>query len=388
MEDTDFASGLSLCLTRDGQGTPNQTLNWAQALNLTRGSDGAQFSVSRTGGTNNPGFQVVLTDSTSNILLNNTLSGGTIALGVNGTAGFSVGASGALAKSGTASAPGYSFASSTNDGIYLVAAGDVGIATAGVERIDIQSTGVTFNVVLLAAAGSATAPGLAFSGNTNSGLYSPGAGQLGFAASGASAGTISTAGAWSLPAATGAVTFTTAGAANQYADAINGNSASGQSFGLVISAGTTTADFAAKIRNQGATQDYFDVQGNGETFVVTPPAASSPPSGTFQIGYMECPLNSQSTSYTLAMSDRGKMVQLTGGTTLTIPANAVTALPVGTTVVVNNLTGASITIALSSDTLQWQPSFTSGNRTLAYGGIATLYKRASTTWVIWGFNIS
>ena len=82
------------------------------------------------------------------------------------------------------------------------------------------------------------------------------------------------------------------------------------------------------------------------------------------------------------------MVEFTAGSTLTIPANGTVAFPVGTTIMVNNLTGSNITIQITTDTLQWQPSITNGSRTLAYGGVVTLYKRAATTWAIWGFGLS
>jgi hypothetical protein len=83
LEDNDFAAGIQNCLTIDGQNKPNGTLNWAQAIALTRGSDGTLFSVGRTGGTNNPLFQINLADATG-ITLDLTTAQ-QLALATNGT---------------------------------------------------------------------------------------------------------------------------------------------------------------------------------------------------------------------------------------------------------------------------------------------------------------
>jgi hypothetical protein len=129
--------------------------------------------------------------------------------------------------------------------------------------------------------------------------------------------------------------------------------------------------------------------GNGEIYLVTPPAASAAPSGTFQVGYMEIPQNLQSASYQLVLADRSKSIlcNFGSGQTLTIPANASVPFLVGTTIMII-AGGNSQTIAITSDTLDWLPSVTSGSRTLAAHGVATLYKAAATTWYIWGFGLS
>lgn len=178
------------------------------------------------------------------------------------------------------------------------------------------------------------------------------------------------------------------GAPNAYTIEALGSATSSQSYGITIAAGTTNADIAFNVQSQTGGIVYIRVYGNGEAFVLEPPAASAAPTSGHQIGYLEIPDNIQAGSYSLVLTDRGKFIQFNAGTTLTIPANASVAFPIGTTIMVNNLIGANLAINITTDTLQWQPSLTNGNRTLGSGGIATLYKRAATTWAIWGFSIT
>src|SRR5579862_1034366 len=79
----DVATALSLCLTRDGQGAPSAPLTWTQPLTLSRGSDGAELTISRTGGANNPSLAVSLADATGVNL--NLAVGTTLGLQVGGT---------------------------------------------------------------------------------------------------------------------------------------------------------------------------------------------------------------------------------------------------------------------------------------------------------------
>lgn len=96
--------------------------------------------------------------------------------------------------------------------------------------------------------------------------------------------------------------------------------------------------------------------------------------------------SAQSTSYTLALTDRGKSVDTTAS--VTIPANASIAFPVGSVVTITNTSGANITIAITTDTLRLAGTATTGSRTLAQYGVATIRKIASTTWVIAGTGLS
>jgi hypothetical protein len=272
------------------------------------------------------------------------------------------------------------------------------IATAIATKYDSTTIGSS---PIAFANGTAALPGVTFSGgsNNNTGLYLAAANSLGFSANGVSAGTISSTGLWNIPvpsaqpSATNGTT-TANGIAGGYAGALLGSTTSGQSFGLYVQAGSTTADIAARIANSTDTQDYLRVQGNGEIFIDTPTAASNPPSGTFQAGYLDSPQNLiTSGNYTLALTDRGKSIAKGSGgaTTWTIPANASVPFPVGTTILLAVGPGSgAVTLNITSDTLYWLPSGSTGSRSLGATTdcIATLYKYSSTVWYLTGVGIT
>jgi len=75
--------------------------------------------------------------------------------------------------------------------------------------------------------------------------------------------------------------------------------------------------------------------------------------------------------------------------TLTIPANASVAFPIGTMVTITNNNASSLTIAITSDTLTLAGTTTTGSRTLAQNGAATLLKDPiSTSWKIIGAGVT
>jgi hypothetical protein len=108
------------------------------------------------------------------------------------------------------------------------------------------------------------------------------------------------------------------------------------------------------------------------------------------VGYRGIPQNVQTTDYTAVMADRGKHILLNsaGAHTLTIPANASVAYPVGTTLTFAVVGGGSATIAITSDTLIWSQTSGTGSRTLANNGVATALKYNSTSWLITGTGLS
>jgi hypothetical protein len=104
------------------------------------------------------------------------------------------------------------------------------------------------------------------------------------------------------------------------------------------------------------------------------------------VGYIGTPINTQASTYTLVLGDQGKTIYAAGN--LTIPANSSVAFPVGT--IVNVIASAGITVAITTDTLQWggQASSQTGTRTLAAYAMATLVKVTSTTWYISGAGVT
>lgn len=90
---------------------------------------------------------------------------------------------------GSASAPAYSFSSDTNTGLYSVGADQLGVATGGTLRLTLSTTALTSTVPYYGSAGSDSAPSITFSGDTNTGLYSASADTIGFTANGSQIGT-------------------------------------------------------------------------------------------------------------------------------------------------------------------------------------------------------
>lgn len=86
---------------------------------------------------------------------------------------------------GTAAAPGVTFTSDTDTGLFSPGANQVAVTTGGVQRLLIGSDGsITPSGSLLFPLGSATSPSIAFTGDTDTGLYSPGANQVAIATAG------------------------------------------------------------------------------------------------------------------------------------------------------------------------------------------------------------
>jgi hypothetical protein len=105
------------------------------------------------------------------------------------------------------------------------------------------------------------------------------------------------------------------------------------------------------------------------------------------IGYRGLPQNSQTASYTLALSDQGKHISITTGGVV-IPANASVAFPIGATIVVYNNSASNQTISITTDTIYLAGTATTGSRTLAQRGLATCVKVAATTWVVSGAGVT
>ena len=115
--------------------------------------------------------------------------------------------------------------------------------------------------------------------------------------------------------------------------------------------------------------------------------------GTNSVGYLNIPQNSQSAAYTLVLSDAGKSLYHPSADTTariwTIPANSSVAFPIGTAVTfINDTSGGSITISITTDTLVLAGAGTTGSRTLAANGMATAIKMTSTRWMINGAGLT
>lgn len=166
-----------------------------------------------------------------------------------------------------------------------------------------------------------------------------------------------------------------------------------------ISAGdTTVASFASTQTTFTCTTARFDITTldvNGVADIsgnlTLSGTLTTPNSSASEVGFKGAPQNAQNGDYTLVLTDAGKTIyKASGGAgeTITIPANASVAFPVGTIVRIVNNGGGDLTIAITSDTLSLAGAGTTGSRTLADHGVAVIEKVATTEWFISGVALS
>jgi hypothetical protein len=145
--------------------------------------------------------------------------------------------------------------------------------------------------------------------------------------------------------------------------------------------------------NAGALQ-YRGTSGSARTIInadgtdpsITDATTATAVSGP---GFMGIPQNATTTgAYTIVAADAGKHIYSTATRTVTIPANGTTAFPVGTTITFVSGSGATTTIAITTDTMYLAGPGTTGSRTLAAFGMATAVKITSTSWIISGNGLT
>lgn len=105
---------------------------------------------------------------------------------------------------------------------------------------------------------------------------------------------------------------------------------------------------------------------------------------------LDVPQNAQGSDYQLALSDRGKSIDLTAASLQAIvPANGTVAFPVGATITITNTTNSTASIAPAANvTLRLAGTANTGQRTLAPYGVATMRKVATDTWIVSGAGLS
>jgi hypothetical protein len=165
---------------------------------------------------------------------------------------------------------------------------------------------------------------------------------------------------------------------------------SGTSGQIILS--SAVGDF--NLRTQGGSVNFSANSGASTQFQLTTSGNVNVPNGTGSISpvYAGIPQNSQTANYTFVLSDANKHIfhNTSIGQTWTIPANASVAYPIGTAITLVNPAGGSgvITLNITTDTLTFLPSGTTGSRTLATGALATILKVSATSWVISGVGVS
>jgi trimeric autotransporter adhesin len=195
--------------------------------------------------------------------------------------------------------------------------------------------------------------------------------------------TVNSAGNVTVNAPSSSNALTTNAVAGAYSiSAIAPNTAS-SSFGMLVTAGTNSSDYAINVNNAANTLTTFRVRGDGVIF-------GNDGTNLFELGYKGTPINAQAGSYTLAASDKGKGVHFsTAGSVCTVPSGVFVAGDV-VTVAFTAGSGTITVVQGTSQTNFWAngSGATSGTRTLTGIAVATLIFQSSTQAMITGSGVS
>src|SRR3990167_6852746 len=170
----DIADELTNSVAVDGQSTMTGQL---KAASGTVASPGISFGADLDSGLYRIGADNVGAAVNGALVLNISTAG----ISITGT----ITPSGQIVATGTVSAPGYSFASDLDSGIYRIGANNIGVGVNGAKVLDVATTGLSITCTItpsgqiVTLAGTKTAPGLAFASDLDTGIYRIGANNLG-----------------------------------------------------------------------------------------------------------------------------------------------------------------------------------------------------------------
>lgn len=334
---------------------------------------------------------------------------------------------------GAVGAPGLTWAAETTSGWYRNAAGDFRFSVSAADRLAVSATGlsVTGSIVTSTATGGSQGAGTinATAVYDDGVLLTPSAvganpsASVGLSAVNGVAATFMRSDA--APALSQAIaptwtathTFTPAsgraitanGVATEYTAVFRGNSTAGQSFGASVRAGTNASDIAFNVQNQAATRDYFSVRGDGRvTFGNTTDNPTYEFNGTgattfggnviftisgtaYSAGYRGLPSRTITTSDSTAATDNGRTVLFTGAGSQTFTVDSDFGTAGNVMVLLNGGTGSLAVAESLSGTMTWlngSGTLSTGARTLAIGGAATIWMVDANNAYIWGTGLS
>jgi len=188
------------------------------------------------------------------------------------------------------------------------------------------------------------------------------------------------------PGNVSAVGNVTAGNISAGSGTITGGNVNGANFNGNVAFGTGTIGGSGNI-----TGGNISAVGNVTAGNVSVTGNVSGNTAGFAIGYRDIPQISFTGNATIATTDAGKHYYstLSTGNVLTIANNASQGFQVGAAITVVNQGTGNITVAQGSGvTLYLAGNATSGNRTVATFGMATLIKVATDTWFINGTGVT
>jgi hypothetical protein len=135
---------------------------------------------------------------------------------------------------GSAATPSLKFTGDTNTGIYSPGADQLALATGGTGRLFVDTAATTSTLPVVHPLGAVGTPSITFTGDLNTGIYSPAADTIAFVEGGAEAMRLDSSGRLGLgtSAVTGFVTAYRAGAADQFIHIENGTTANGVDYNV------------------------------------------------------------------------------------------------------------------------------------------------------------
>jgi hypothetical protein len=155
---------------------------------------------------------------------------------------------------------------------------------------------------------------------------------------------------------------------------------------LVTSGGTGATGFADNIDiilaivSAGIIGPTGPIGATGPTGSTGPtgPTGSTGPTGPF--GDPTLVINAQAGSYTLVLGDASKLVEMSGGGTLTVPTDSSVAFPIGTQLSILQTGASQVTVGGAGVTINGTP----GLKLRTQWSSATLIKRDTDTWALVG----
>jgi hypothetical protein len=155
-----------------------------------------------------------------------------------------------------------------------------------------------------------------------------------------------------------------------------------------IQANTEALQFGAANDAFGVATNFLQVDRTGTTIDTVNVSNGTLQYGGVEVGYRQMDFVNFAISTAVTNANRAKLYRATAsGTTLTFD----TTLTAGALYTVSNENAAAITLAGSGVTLNWfngTGTPTTGSRTLAAGGLATVYMLTTTAAFVWGVGLS